>query len=423
MGQPQDQADTGATMGVDAGALAGVRVLDVTDQLGAYATRLLSDLGADVIRIEPPSGSMTRRQAPLLNERDGQPPLSGFDLFVNAGKRSVTLDLDAPSTTETMHELVRHTDVLVESPDLPMAWAGYSDALLREANPGLVHVQITQFGRDHVQERGRSDDLLTMAAGGLLHLGGYPDAEPVVAYGQQSQYAASIFAALAALSGLIGRDAHGQGCVIDVSAQECVAQALEDSAVTYALTGQVRQRQGERPREAGTGVYPCKDGYVSMVAGRLGTARAWTALVDWINEEGAPGAEELREPKWGDFSHRQSDAAIDRFGEIFTTFAQQYTKQELYDRAQRRLIALSPVSTIQDLFENAQLCAREFFQPLQVDGEPAARIPGPPYRLSRTGPRSPRMAPRQGQHTRQVLVGELGLSETEYAALVERGEA
>lgn len=406
-------------------ALEGVRVLDLTDELGAYASRLLSDLGADVIRVEPPHGARTRRHAPLVRMAREDRPVSTFELFVNAGKRSVTLDIASANAAEPFAELVRGSDVLIESSSLELEAAGYGHEQLSEINAALIHVQVTPFGRDQVGLIADADDLVVMAAGGLLHLGGYPDAEPVVAYGNQSYYAASIFAALSALAAIIERDVSGEGCLVDVSAQECVAQALEDSVATYALTGRVRERQGDRPREAGTGVYPCKDGYVSMVAGRLGTARAWTALVSWLNEEGTPGAEELLAPEWSEFEHRQREDSIAKFGEIFTRFTRSRSKQYLYQEAQRRLIALSPVSTVQDVMDNEQLAFRSFFGEIDVAGRDDVRatMPGPPYHLSRTEPRTPNSAPRIGQHTAEVLVDELGFPPEEYAVLVERGEA
>lgn len=140
----------------------------------------------------------------------------------------------------------------------------------------MIHVIVTPFGQGLSPDWGPVDDLIVLGAGGLLYLGGYRDAGPVAASGGQSRYAASIFAAVATLVALIDRERSGRGTTIDVSAQECIAQALEDSVPTFALTGQERMRYGTVAREAGTGMYACSDGYVSMVAGRLGTARAWS---------------------------------------------------------------------------------------------------------------------------------------------------
>jgi benzylsuccinate CoA-transferase BbsE subunit len=283
-------------------------------------------------------------------------------------------------------------------------------------------VIVTPFGLDHEPDWSPADDLLVMADGGLLHLGGYPDVGPVVAYGGQSRFAASIFAAVAAVSAVIDREHTGSGGVYDVSAQECVAQALEDSAATYALTGRVRERQGDRAREAGSGIYACRDGYVSMVAGRLGTAKAWAALIAWLNEEGAPGAEELLAERWSDFAFRQTEAAVQEFQRVFEGFASTRSKAELYEAAQARMIALSPVNTVEDVLASPQLKARGFFTRVDdPDFSHGLIYPRAPYRMSGTPPIDPVAAPRAGEDNASFYIDELGLTGDEYISLVERG--
>ena len=385
-------------------ALTGVRVLDLTDELGAYAGRLLADLGAEVIRVEPPQGSSTRQMEPLVDV-DGV-TVSAFELFVNAGKRSVVIDATSPLGREQLEELVSTSDVVIESPIAVLTHAGIDATRLRTLKPDLCRVIITPYGLDRQPAWSPTDDLLLLASGGLLHLGGYPDVGPVAAYGGQSHFAASIFGAVAALSGLLQRDLDGSGSTYDVSAQECIVQALEDSAATYALTGRVRERQGDRPREAGSGVYPCRDGYVSMVAGRLGTARAWSALVGWLNEEGADGAAQRLEPPWNTVDFRRSDIAIDDFGRIFTAFTATRDKLELYAEAQARMIALSPVSTVADILNDPQLRAREFFVEVQ-ERVGIVRFPRTPYRMSGTPVGDPGPAPEVGADDAALLGQDL----------------
>jgi benzylsuccinate CoA-transferase BbsE subunit len=390
-------------------ALAGVRVIDLGDELAAYAGRLLADLGAEVIRVEPPSGATTRAAEPLVEGPDSD-ARSAFELFVNAGKRSVVIDPSVPDGVAQLRELLATAHLVIESPGPVLAELGIDEAELTRLRPGIGHVVVSPFGLDHPAPWERTDDLVLMAAGGLLHLGGYPDLGPVVAYGGLSRFAASIFGAVAALAALLDQERGGTGASYDVSAQECVAQALEDSAVTYALTGRVRERQGDRPREAGSGVYPCLDGYVSMIAGRLGTARAWTNLVAWMNESESSGASELLEPRWAEFEFRQTPEAIDRFGEIFRAFTASRTKQLLYRQAQERMIALSPVATIDDVIADAQLAARGFYADVELTDGTRSRFPRAPYRLSATPPLDPRPAPRLGEATLAefgVRVGEV----------------
>jgi len=406
---------------LDSSALAGIRVIDLADELAAYASRLLVDLGAEVIRVEPPGGSSARRVAPIVAGPD-MPMLSTFERFVNAGKRSVTLNLETAEGVAILVDLLRSADLVIESAVPVLEALGISSERLREINPRIGQVIVTPFGLDHVPAWAPANDLIVMGAGGLLHLGGYPDVGPVTAYGSQSRFAASIFAAVAALTALLQRDLTGEAGTFDVSAQECVAQALEDSAATYALTGRVRERQGDRPREAGTGIYRCRDGYVSMVAGRLGTARAWTALVQWLNDDDTPEAVELLEERWNQFAFRQSPEAIADFVRIFEAFALKHDKQELYVEAQARMIALSPVSSVDDVLGNKQLAFRDFFIDVaDSEFEKTMTYPRAPYSLSETPALAPRAAPRVGEDNVPVLVDEFGISFEAYRSLVERG--
>jgi benzylsuccinate CoA-transferase BbsE subunit len=184
------------------------------------------------------------------------------------------------------------------------------------------------------------------------------------------------------------------------------------------LNQSVRQRQGDRAREAGTAVYPCKDGYISMVAGRLGTAKAFDALIKWISEFDVAAGEELLGKQWQDFNYRRSDEGITRFDEIFGRFCKTRGKNELYHEGQARQIAIAPVNTIAELLENEQLVELDFFQK-HFDPEIGREVtyPGSPYRLQRSPAVLHSAAPRSGEHNREIYIGEIGLTENELSAL------
>ncbi|MBS1241013.1 MAG: formyl-CoA transferase [Gemmatimonadetes bacterium] len=361
-------------------ALAGVRVIDATDDLGAYAARLLADLGAAVVRLEPCDGYLSE-QDPTVGLPDGA-QVSLFERFVNAGKSRIVCDTRAAEGTVLLQRLCADADILLAS-----SWAGEPVGVSPDTFPGLVQVFVTPFGRGEQPVGEAPDDLVVLGAGGLLALGGYCHEGPVAAFGEQSRYAASIYAAVGALVGLLQRQRSGKGTIVDVSAQECIAQALEDSVPTFALTGRERDRFGEVSREAGTGIYACGDGRVAMVAGRLGTAPAWAALVAWMNEEGADRADMLLDERWSAFPYRQTHEAIALFTEVFEGFAAKRGKQELYVEAQRRGIAMSPVNDIDDLLDSPQLRERRFFVAREDEQlRQSLAFPGAPYRLSRTPP-------------------------------------
>ena len=347
--------------------LAGVRVVEVAGELTGYAGRLLADLGASVTRVALSSDAAAETGVPAAPVGPDGPDAAA--VFLHRGKEEVLTDRAG------LAEQAAQADVLLESHE---GSAERTDPLrLRAANPRLVHAVVSPFGLEGPRARDASTDLTRLAAGGLLWLGGYPDAEPVAPYGGQSTLAAGIFTAVAVLLALYEREATGAGRFLDVSAQEVIVQALETSLQEVELTGAVRTRLGDLPREAGTGVYPCADGHVSMVAGRLGTAPAWRRLREWLLETGTPGAEELLGEEWESLTFRQRPEAIARFGEVFAIFSATRGKQELYREAQARSIALAPVNTLAEVLADPQLVARGFFQP-----EGAMRLPSPPFRIA-----------------------------------------
>ncbi|MET0471966.1 MAG: CoA transferase [Xanthobacteraceae bacterium] len=392
-----------------AAALAGIRVLDLTTNYAAYAGRLLADLGADVVRVEPPEGSPLRSLAPCQTGPTGA-PLSFAHAFLDAGKRSVTLDLMTAAGRELLAELAASSDAMIETPS-----ASAADHIdfepVRQRNPGLVLVSISAFGRDGPYAGYQATDLTLLAAGGLLSLGGYVDSEPLAVQGEQAMLASGIYGAIAVLTALYERTQTGKGCWIDVSGQECVAFALEDAVAEWSINGHVRRRLGDGAREAGTGVYPCKDGHISMVAGRLGTANAFVTLTQWVAASEVPDAASLLEPQWQDFKFRQSREGIARFAEIFGAFCRTRGKQELYREGQARQIAIAPVNTVADVLQDAQLAANSYFQPqFERNSGRDITFPGPPYRLSRTPARPRGVAPKLGEHNRELVDRELRLA-------------
>jgi benzylsuccinate CoA-transferase BbsE subunit len=399
-------AADGTAMGGRPRPLDGIEVLDVTDAFGAYAGRLLAGLGAHVTRVVPPGGDPLAREWPLVTNQDGS-VASAYQWFVNIDKDFVTLDLGEPTARAEFERRLDSADILLESWGVdPAASNGYDRERLRERHPRLVVVSITPFGVDGPRAGDEATDLIALAAGGLLSLGGYADSEPIATPGQ-ARLAASIFGAAAAIMGLIGRDADGRGRTLDVAAQEVVAAALEDAIPQFDLTGVVRRRAGDTPREAGTGVYRCADGYVSMVAGRLGTAKAWRALVAWLAEDGPAEARLLLEPEWDSFAHRQKPGSIRTFIEIFERFTATRTKEDLYAEAQRRDIALAPVNEVSEVLHDEQLAARQFFVPLDVPGDEQQQmlVPSRPYRLNGDQPYQPALASSSASPSREQHQG------------------
>src|SRR3984957_11215311 len=394
----------------DRAALAGIRVLDLADNAVAYAGRLLADLGAEVIRIEPPRGDGMRRAAALAVSQGAL--ASCADAFWNVNKKSITLDLGSTDGQRLFGDLVAKSDVVIETfdPGTLSGW-GIGYAQMKRRNPGIILVSVTPYGQTGPCAKFHATDLTLLAAGGLLSLGGYPETGPVAVAGQQGYLAAAIFGAVASLKALLEREGTNHGQWLDVSGQECIAFALEDAIPEWYLSHSIRRRTGDQAREAGTGVYPCHDGYVSMVAGRLGTAKAFKTLVQWIADSGTPGGDELLDERWQDFKFRQSPHGIAPFAEIFGAFCASRSKQELYSEGQARQIAIAPVNTVADIVADPQLRANGYFQSLHDDAlDRDVTMPGPPYRLGGTPAPLHSAAPSGGRPHPPLHVGGRGLS-------------
>ena len=399
-------------------ALEGIKIFDLTCLKGAYCTKLLADLGADVIRVEPPGGDDLRQIGPFYKDIP-QRERSLLHFFLNTNKRGITLDLTCSDGKEILRLLSKKANIIVESSapgHLDSLGLGY-DSLSKD-NLGLIYTAITPFGQNGPYRNFKASDIICWAMGGLMYLGGFPDRPPVQGYKYMAFKTGSLHAAVATLMALYYREMSGEGQFIDVSIQECVAQAMENASQYWDLEGVIRKRVGLEQAEAGAGIYPCKDGFVYMLVALRGALMRWDELVDWLTEEGIPGSDKLKQEKYKDTQWRRSQEAQHEFSKVFTSFSLKYRKIELYEAAQARGISLSPVSTIADLFENPQLKARGFFQDVEHP-ELGVKIkyPGGPYRLSKTPWAIRRKAPMIGEHNLEILHGELGIPQEELSAL------
>ncbi|WP_189186343.1 CoA transferase [Streptomyces albiflavescens] len=378
--------------------LDGVRVIDLSTRLGAYAGRLFADLGADVIRVEPPGGVPERTVPPLVG---GVTSLSFA--FTEAGKRSVVLDLDDPVDAARLEDLLGTAQMLLtsEGPGRLRELVLHPDDVTAR-HPRLVHLSISPFGLTGPWADRPAGDLTLLAAGGLLTLAGDPDLAPVRAWGEQTSVIAGVHGAAAALMALLALEDTERGQVVDVSAQEAIAHSLENAVQYFDLEGVVRHRAGAGPAEAGTGLFACADGWIYLVGGLGGLPLAWEAISQWLEDNGVEDAEQLREPRWRERDWRRGEQGIAVFRTLFERFAAQRTKQELYEDGQRRGISIAPVSTPHDLLSNPQLTERGFFRKLAV-GDRTLAFPGPPYRFAGLDV-GPGEAPAEpGRHTEAVL--------------------
>lgn len=403
-------------------ALAGVRVVEFTDELGSYCGRLLADLGADVIKVEAPGGGRLRNSAPFLHGHEGNPDASLAFWVHNTSKQSVVLDLETEEGRAAARNLALSADIVIE--DNPVGFLaarglGYQD--LHEAKPSLVYTSITGFGQTGSHAGWAYSDIVGQAMGGIMTLAGEPADPPNMIYGRQADVSASIQAAQGALMALLHAEATGQGQLVDVSAQEAISMSQETAMQTWDFQKKNRTRagaQGGIPIPIpGAGTLKVKDGYIVLyiIAPAGGDL---PDLVDWMREEGKAGnldqepyASLIGNLNMGWLTQLMSnpeDAAkyiplLPHVNELITAFFADKTARQAYEEGQERRLLVGIVSTPQDLAENRQLRDRKWYVslPEAPAGDPV-EFPGPPYRLSET-PAVISRPPRLGEHTAAVL--------------------
>jgi benzylsuccinate CoA-transferase BbsE subunit len=399
-----------------ADALASLSVLDLTDESGAHATRLLVQLGADVVRVEPIGGDALRGREPFLGDEPGTDRSLWF-AYMNAGKRSVTLNLEIEGGAALLARLADEVDVVLYSgpthryDELKLA------GLVTGRRP-LVVTALTPFGLTGPMRSWCANDLIAWAMSGLLFTIGDPDRAPVAPVGELAYVLGSQSAVMGTLAAVraLRRDQIGQ--LVDVSLQEAVASASGECAPTMFLDDLIpRVRSGGRRWTcAPFGLFPTRDGYASVLALMPGH---WLAMREWIHE--ATGNDAVLDPTFeGGAQSRAGDAwdVVNVFTEDLTRL---YTRQELFHEGQRRGIPVAPVNDAASVAEDPQLTARGFWVDVEVDGTPV-RAPGPPFRYVDEGASVPpsRRAPRAGEHNVEVY-GAVGIDAAERARLAADG--
>ena len=372
-------------------ALGHLRVLDLAGLEAQYCAKLLADLGADVIKVEPPEGDSTRYMAPFARDiRD--PEGSLYFINYNTNKRSLTLDLTSRDGRNLLGRLVATADVLVES-----FMPGHLDHLglgfkrLSRINPGLVMVSITPFGQSGPYKGFLGSDLTAQAMGGLMYLQGDDAKPPCILPCDQSLQLASLHAVYGALAALHHRNETGRGQQVDVSMQEVMAHLLFP-VPTYAYTGTILRRPGAASAIAPGNYYLCKDGYIYLY---VYLPHHWQELVSWMDNEA------LAEPVWQDLAFRRANSdVVDQF---VAEFVSKFTVAEFVKEGQRHHIAVGPLNTVGDMVNSDQMRDRKYFTNSKHPHIGEHAYPGPPYRFSQTPWRVFRPAPLLGQHQQEVL--------------------
>lgn len=362
------------------------RVIDLMDASAAYGSRLLADLGAEVIRLDPPgaeSQSATTDQARLASRR-----------FFHMGKRSLALDLTSAEGREVFIRLCAGADVVVEGIEPVFDQAERMDARARAVNPALTWVALRAVAPDAQGRNLWNAEIVRYAVSGLMSITGDPQGAPMVVGGGLCDAIAATYTALACYLGHLSAQRTGRGSTIWVSAHEALLSVMQQGLLEAALSGKVVKRAGSRHAHiAMAGALPCRDGHVVISANERGM---WRSLVEMI------GDDRLRDEELND-----EQARMRRQRELFDVVAEwtgAFAKDELAQQAQSRHIPVAPVNTVADLLADPQLRARGFFyQTEDHGGVPFLRVPWAD---------APMRAPLPGEDS-EVLLLEAGITRRE----------
>ncbi|MBM2825030.1 MAG: CoA transferase [Dehalococcoidales bacterium] len=409
------------------GPLAPYRVLDLADKIsGVYCTRILAALGADVIKIEPPGGDPMRRIGPFYH--DEPHPEKSLNWFTyNLNKRSVTLNIQCATGQEVFKQLARTADFVVESfrpGSLDSLGLGYSG--LSAINPRIILTSVTPFGQKGPYSQFKGSHLIASAAGGYVFQCGDEDRPPVQITTPVGELQAGLIAAAATMVAHWYRETTGEGQYVDVSAQEAL-NVLGLPRFMYWKS------HGIMPRRTASGVmtgppegpepdrfFECKDGLVFCDPT---TAQYLPQLREWLASEGMAG--DLFDEKWEPFFRgnlRVTREQAPYIAECFRAFTRKHTKMEVMFEGQKRGLEIVMVQDVRDLMADRHLQERGYWGKVEhPELNDAIVYGGAPFKSDVMSYGYSRRAPFIGEHNREILIGELGLSSQQLVILKEGG--
>lgn len=387
--------------------LDGLRVLDLGPGIApSFCAKLLADYGASVIKVEPPGcGDPSRRMAPFAGDDPHSEKSIPF-LYLNTGKRGVTLDYSGESGRALLSRLLDHVDVLVEGfAPSPTEQSTISYTELSRAHPHLVVTSVTPFGQDGPYRDFQATDIITCAMSGLMYHSGDSDREPLRNALDQSLYVAGANAAAATLIAVFARLTSGEGQHVDVSVAECLAAHLVQPVPYYNYMGATKGRRPVR----GSGfeeLMPARDGYVvPSVQG----SQPWETVAGLI------GLEELQDPRFASGAGRIAHG--EELKALLIEGLAQWDRLPLFVASGERRLVFGMAQDAGDLVSCPHLAARGFYHEIEHPVAGRATYPGMGAALSERPAEAPAPAPLLGQHNSEIYGGELGHSGEELAAL------
>ncbi len=403
-----------------AGPLEGIRVIDLTRILaGPFATMLMADLGADVIKVEQPgTGDPARGNGPFLSASGEETPeqqFSTYFLSINRGKRSIAVDLSKPEGRELLLRLAETADVLIENfrPGA-MEKLGLGYDAVRARNPRLVMCSVSGFGQTGPYAHRPALDVIVQGMGGMLSITGEPGRGPVRPGASIGDITAALFATVAIQSALLERERSGEGQYIDVSMLDCQVSIMENAFMRYFTLGQVPERIGTRhPSSTPFQAFETADGYV-VVAIMGGSTDQWPLFCAAIDHVELIDDERYT-TGWGRTQH---------YGELIPIIEEAMrtkTTAEWVEIIGGMGVPVGPVQDIAQVAEDPQVNHRGMFVELPHPQLGPVKFVNNPLNFSRTPGAPERVPPLLGEHTAEVLTETLGMPEAEAEELLGRG--
>jgi len=393
------------------GPLQEIRVLDLTQALfGPFAIMLLSDLGAEVIKVEnPKGGDLARGNGPFVNE------LSTYFLSLNRGKKSIALNLATEPGREVLLKLAESADVFVEN-FVPgkIGKLGLDYETVRQRNPRIIYASGSGFGQHGPYATKPAFDIIIQAMGGIMSITGEPGRPPVRPGASYGDIAAGLFLCIAILAALQERQVSGQGQLIDIAMLDCQVTVLENAFVRYLNTGEIPQAIGTRhPVITPFQAFPTKDGYVT-VAARGGVRDQWPLFCATIGR-----LDLMDDPRFETGWLRTQNYEV--LEPTLTEAMKTKSTKEWVEELEQVGIPCSPVNTIPQVVVDEQVTARGMIVELDDPRAGKVKVVNTPFNFSRTQCQVTRTSPDLGEHTQEILSHLLGMTQTEISHLKELG--
>jgi crotonobetainyl-CoA:carnitine CoA-transferase CaiB-like acyl-CoA transferase len=402
--------------------LSPYRCLDLSDKKGLLCGKILGDLGADVIKIEPPGGDPVRNIGPFFhNVPHPEKSLSWF--AYNMNKRSITLNIKTFDGRHLLKRLIEGADFVIES-----FQPGYLDSLelgflvLRKVNPRIILTSITPFGQTGPYKNHKASDITIMAMSGLMYVTGDSDRPPLRFSVPQSYPQAGAQAAVGTLIAHYHREISGEGQWVDISMQAALSMPLVNELPLWEFRNVLMHRSGSwifrgniRQRQ----VWPCRDGQVGFrLVGGVFAKKGIRPLIEWMKEEGMAGDLGLFED-WDTLDiAKMSPEQGKMWEEAIGNFFLKHTMEELQKEAVKRPFYLLPCNDMKAIAEDDQLLARDFWTNVEhPELNSTITYPGLPYRFNSINYQMPRRAPLIGEHNYEIYCNEMGLTNDDLITL------